>query len=212
MRTLPQFPLNLVLFPGNNVNLHIFEPRYKQLVRDCSELDQKFGIPSIVDGKVSDIGTEMELVEVVKEYPNGEMDIRVRAVGFYKIIHFNEKAKNRLYPSALVKDYVIEENESAMMNEELLVLTKLVFRKIGIDRDLPLDIHSYNFYEWIPLYGLTMGQMQELIALGSKVHQQKFLIKHLAKLEDSFGTIDSIKKKASMNGHFQQFDPQEWKF
>jgi ATP-dependent Lon protease len=212
MRTLPQFPLNLVLFPGNNINLHIFEPRYKQLVRDCLENESPFGIPSILNGKVSEIGTEMNVVKLEKEYPNGEMDIIAKATTFYKIIHFNEKAKNRLYPSALVKDYDIVSNESAMLNEELLILTKLLFMKIGVEKDLPVDINTYRFYDWIPLYGLTLTQQLELVAITSTVNQQKYLIKHLSKLEDSISSIDVIKKKAALNGQFQQFDLLDWKF
>jgi ATP-dependent Lon protease len=48
-RLLPLFPLNLVVFPHEKLNLHIFEPRYRQLVRDCLEQNLTFGIPPFLD-------------------------------------------------------------------------------------------------------------------------------------------------------------------
>ena len=58
---LPLFPLKLVAFPGEQLNLHIFEPRYKQLFRECEENQITFGIPAFIDNKIMDIGTELKL-------------------------------------------------------------------------------------------------------------------------------------------------------
>ncbi|MEO0474160.1 MAG: LON peptidase substrate-binding domain-containing protein, partial [Bacteroidota bacterium] len=65
---LPLFPLSLVVFPGENLRLHIFEPRYKQLIEECSAENTNFGIPTVLDRKVGNIATEVELVSVDKTY------------------------------------------------------------------------------------------------------------------------------------------------
>jgi Lon protease-like protein len=75
---IPIFPLNLVAFPGEVINLHIFEPRYQQLIRECCEEEKMFGIPVVENNRMLDYGTEMELVKIQKEYPNGEMDVKVK--------------------------------------------------------------------------------------------------------------------------------------
>ena len=54
---IPIFPLGIVVYPGEQVNLHIFEPRYKQLINDCFVTKKPFGIPAVLDNNVSEMGT-----------------------------------------------------------------------------------------------------------------------------------------------------------
>ena len=63
---IPIFPLNIVVYPGENLNLHIFEPQYKQLINECKETNQPFGIPVVIENKVQEFGTLLEIVEVSK--------------------------------------------------------------------------------------------------------------------------------------------------
>jgi uncharacterized protein len=76
---IPIFPLALVVFPGEELNLHIFEPRYKQLIADCHQSKKPFGIPAVIQNQVAEMGTLAEIVEIVKTYDNGELDIRTKA-------------------------------------------------------------------------------------------------------------------------------------
>ncbi len=70
---LPLFPLNLVAFPGETLNLHIFEDRYKELIGDCLEHEAPFGLPAYVENQV-EYGTEVQLVEVVERYDDGRLE------------------------------------------------------------------------------------------------------------------------------------------
>ena len=54
---IPIFPLSVVMYPGETLNLHIFEPRYKELIRECTSQKKPFGIPSVINGKVTELGT-----------------------------------------------------------------------------------------------------------------------------------------------------------
>ena len=72
---IPIFPLGIVVYPGENLNLHIFEPRYKQLIKECSDQKKPFGIPTVIESKVQDFGSLVEIVEITKVHDNGEMDI-----------------------------------------------------------------------------------------------------------------------------------------
>ena len=67
---IPIFPLNLVVYPGEKLNLHIFEPRYKQLIRECHANGKPFGIPAVLDNQVKEMGTLVQIREIVKEYEN----------------------------------------------------------------------------------------------------------------------------------------------
>ena len=107
---LPIFPLQLVVYPREDLNLHIFEPRYKQLIKECEEEGKTFGLPAYIDGKVKEIGTELELVSIEKTYPKGEMDIKTRGVGLFKIIKRYRKAPGKLYGGADIErfDFTVE--------------------------------------------------------------------------------------------------------
>ena len=73
---LPQFPLSIVAFPGEKVNLHIFEPRYRQLVSECFDNNTCFGIAPFYNGELIFYGTEMKVLEISKVYEDGKMDIK----------------------------------------------------------------------------------------------------------------------------------------
>ncbi len=88
MSLLPLFPLQIVAYPGESVNLHIFEPRYKQLINEVDAEGKTFGITPYISKKMMQFGTEMELLEIVNRKPNGELDIRTRGVGIYKLNEF----------------------------------------------------------------------------------------------------------------------------
>ncbi|MFD1185047.1 LON peptidase substrate-binding domain-containing protein, partial [Pontibacter rugosus] len=100
---LPLFPLSIVVFPGEKLNLHVFEPRYKQLVLECIENDVTFGIPTYIQDGVGLFGTEMKLLNIEKKHPNGEMDIRTQALGIFKILRFDRMAPGRLYAGGEVE-------------------------------------------------------------------------------------------------------------
>ena len=83
---IPIFPLGIVVYPGEALNLHIFEPRYKQLIAECYTTKKPFGIPPVIQNKVQDFGSLVEITELAKTYDNGEMDIKTRGVRIFRIL------------------------------------------------------------------------------------------------------------------------------
>src|SRR5271169_1307491 len=72
---IPLFPLNVVLFPGEQLPLHIFEPRYRRMVRECLEAKSPFGMLLALPKGVVRVGCSAEIVDVIKRYEDGRMDI-----------------------------------------------------------------------------------------------------------------------------------------
>jgi Lon protease-like protein len=87
---LPIFPLELVLLPGVPLPLHIFEPRYKEMITECLELKKPFGIVRASDDGVAEIGCTAEIVSVTKKYDDGRMDILTRGVERFEVIQVND--------------------------------------------------------------------------------------------------------------------------
>ncbi|HVO56718.1 MAG TPA: LON peptidase substrate-binding domain-containing protein [Dongiaceae bacterium] len=72
---LPLFPLNVVLLPGTDMPLHIFEPRYRQMVRECLETRTAFGMLLALPKGIAGTGCTAEILEVTKRYEDGRCDI-----------------------------------------------------------------------------------------------------------------------------------------
>ena len=72
---LPLFPLDVVLFPGAALPLHIFEPRYKEMIGECLAQHRTFGVVRAVEQGLAEIGCTAEIITVVKEYPDGRLDL-----------------------------------------------------------------------------------------------------------------------------------------
>jgi uncharacterized protein len=90
---LPLFPLHLVLFPGRPLPLHLFEPRYRQMLRDCLAADGRFGVVAIRAGR--EVGAPAETFQVgtiakiehVDALDDGRYDILTRGVERFRILH-----------------------------------------------------------------------------------------------------------------------------
>jgi Lon protease-like protein len=87
---LPLFPLELVLFPGVPLPLHIFEPRYKEMIAECLEKKKPFGVVRASSEGVADVGCTAEIVSVTKKYEDGRMDILTRGVERFEVLHVND--------------------------------------------------------------------------------------------------------------------------
>jgi Lon protease-like protein len=87
---LPIFPLELVLFPGVPLPLHIFEPRYKEMIAECLDLKKPFGVVRASAEGVADIGCTAEILQVTKTYDDGRMDILTRGVDRFEVLEVNE--------------------------------------------------------------------------------------------------------------------------
>ncbi len=101
--TIPMFPLNLVILPGETTKLYIFEERYKQLVQDCLDNEASFGIPFVERGVRKGFGTEVKINRVLKTYDNGSMDILVEGTTIFKLLEFSEVLRPKLYGAALIE-------------------------------------------------------------------------------------------------------------
>jgi len=89
---LPLFPLNVVLLPGADLPLHIFEPRYRQMVRECLDTQSPFGMLLALPNGVAGIGCTAEILEVARRYPDGRSDILTVGRSPFRVVKlFNDE-------------------------------------------------------------------------------------------------------------------------
>lgn len=106
---IPLFPLKLLPLPGELVPLHIFEPRYRQLLQDMEMSDISFGIFPEIEGNLQRIGAMMKLESVVRRYPGGESDIVVRCIDIFTLSAQHRTFKGKLYPGGDITRWDVDQ-------------------------------------------------------------------------------------------------------
>lgn len=100
---LPYFPLSVFLFPGEDIPLRIFEPRYKQLIDEARDLGITFAIPFVIDQEVQEFGCEVRLKDVVAEKEGGQMVIVVESVAIVEISSYNKQLEGKPYAGGNIR-------------------------------------------------------------------------------------------------------------
>lgn len=205
---IPIFPLEIVVFPGEILPLHIFEPRYKELISECRQTGKNFGIPSVIDGRLKELGTKMELVEIVKEYEGGEIDIRVRGLEVFRLLELVKNIPDRLYGGSIV---TYPQNQSGHGSPELMKVILLglmeMYELLNITppfRKNPVELVSYDIAHHA---GLSLAEEYELLELMTELQRQEYLRRHLQKLLPLLRETEKLKQKVKLNGHFKNLSP-----
>jgi Lon protease-like protein len=206
---LPLFPLRLVVYPGEELNLHIFEPRYKELINECEERGITFGIPAFMEEKVQPVGTEIQLLSIDKRYPNGEMDIRTKGVGLFKIKEFYLKVEDREYTAAEIERLTFDLEGDFLKNEQILLHMGELYSILQIKKKLPEHTSQFSTYEIAHLVGFSLEQEYEFLTLPEEQSRQDYMLKHLERLLPMAREMEELRKKVQMNGHFQNVLPPE---
>lgn len=206
---IPIFPLNIVAFPGEQINLHIFEPRYQQLINECNTEGKPFAIPVVNDNRMLDYGTEMELIKIHKQYPNGEMDIKVKGMHVIHILEIVKEVPEKLYSGAIVSVQQNIEDRHSRLFAELEELTQLLFSLLDIKDDIYKPDFVLNSFKLGHFVGFDFLEEYELLRHPRETSRQKLIVEHIKKILPSVQQIAEIKEKAKLNGHFRMLNPPD---
>jgi Lon protease-like protein len=209
---IPIFPLGIVVYPGENLNLHIFEPRYKQLVTECYAEKKSFGIPSVIEEQVQDYGTLVNITEMAKIEENGEMDIRTTGVKVFRILEIIKEVPDKLYSGAIV-NYPDnhEEGNSEMMGVVIKSIREL-HKMLKVTKDFKKRDTELSTYDVAHHLGLSLEEEYEFLALMDERQRQEYLKRHLKKVIPLVAEMELLKKKIKLNGHFKNLGGFDFSF
>ena len=207
MRQLALFPLNLVVFPGEKLNLHIFEPRYRQLVRDCLQDGITFGVPPYLNGDVSTLGTEMRLLSVEKSYASGELDIRTKAVGLFRVEEFFRELPGKLYAGATVETVADDAAADPALHAHIHDLIQQLYDILGLRRLFLELAPDFRVYDVAHQLGMSTEQEYQLLQAGTEVERQQLALKHLEHILPVLQETERLKERVRLNGHFKNLTP-----
>lgn len=204
------FPLQLVVFPGESLNLHIFEARYRQLVEDAEGKGITFCVPTVINGGLLPIATEVRLTEIVNRYPSGESDIRTVGQRVFFLEDYWKNFPGKLYPGGECRELEVDLMEDPHLNGEIINLTRSIYRDLGIDKVIKSVKQGFMTYDIAHYVGLKLEQEYELLTLRSAPERQHYLLNHLTSIHPELRESQRIRDRAQLNGHFKELVPPDW--
>jgi Lon protease-like protein len=200
---VPIFPLSIVVYPGETLNLHIFEPRYKQLIADCFANKKPFGIPTVLKDAVAEMGTLVEVSEIVQQYEDGKMDIRVQGLQVFRILEVVRSIPDKLYSGAIV-NYPANDTARKAVIRKIVASIRELHRALDVTKEFPRADDLLTSYDIAHHAGLSLDEEYELLGLLHELQRLEYLKRHLAKVMPVLAGMGKLKEKIQLNGHFKE--------
>jgi Lon protease-like protein len=162
---IPIFPLNIVVFPGEKLNLHIFESRYKQLINDCFAENKPFGIVTSSNNKTNDFGSLLDIKEIVKVYEDGKMDISTYGSRVFVVLEIVKLLPNKLYGGAIVNYPDNAEYVNSKLMTKILQDVRYLHKLLTVSKDFKKADEALTSYDIAHHIGLSVNEEYELLEL-----------------------------------------------
>ena len=205
---IPLFPLGVVLLPEMNMPLHIFEERYKLMMKDCLEEQKGFGLVYYDGAHIKTTGCVARITRVIKRYSDGRMDILTKGQWRFEIEEIFEnksylEAKVQLFDDDDIDDpdikYDISDRAKALINE-LAALNKKAGETFTFN-----SINSQQLSFIIAgMDGFSYDEKQEFLEMRSTEKRLKKGVEVLAKIIERIKLNAEIKKIVGGNGHMPE--------
>jgi ATP-dependent Lon protease len=199
------FPLQLVLFPGSQIPLHVFEQRYKSLVADIEKSTGVFGISLLEHGELFHIGCFARLVAVQKRYSDGRCDILVEGSTRYTMNALVETPHlysvadvEEMFDEPIPTDALLEEKCVALYNH----LVAMVFGNHARTFSNSEPRHPTSSFLMAPKCGLSTAQKQDVLEMKSENDRLEFLVQHLEEIIPSIQQAETISRVVQSDGYF----------
>ena len=196
---LPLFPLDVVLLPGTPLPLHIFEPRYKEMIGECLANEAPFGVVRALDEGIAEVGCTAEIVTVTKQYPDGRLDLIAEGRKRFEVLELNQERSFLRAEILLVPDEpsTPAQEETARAIQVHLEILSLA----GAVQDLSAaDQSALSFY----LAGslpLDLDFKQKLLAMRSESQRILAIATYLEGILPNLRRASRAREKAGGNGH-----------
>ncbi|HEV8046243.1 MAG TPA: LON peptidase substrate-binding domain-containing protein [Terriglobales bacterium] len=197
---LPLFPLDLVLLPGTPLPLHIFEPRYREMISECLDRSQHFGVLRGKEQELSEIGCTAEILTVTKKYEDGRMDIVTEGRVRFEVLQLNQE-RSFLQGEVI---YLRDEPGTASQEEiaQALKLHTEIMTLAGAEPERSSEVNegqlSFHLAGSLPL---DLDFKQSLLGMTSEAERLRAIISFFENILPSMRRTVHVRRKAGGNGH-----------
>lgn len=198
MSLLPLFPLDVVLFPGAPLPLHIFEPRYKEMIGECLEQNRIFGLVRARQESLAEVGCAAAIVNVLRKFDDGRLDINAEGRQRFEIVQLNQER------SFLRGEVIFFDDEPGVPKPaELETLVKLhgqLFEILGQESQLDAaqPLLSFQVAQDLPV---DLDFKQSLLEMKSEAERVTTLIEYYQETIPKVERTLRARVKAGGNGH-----------
>ena len=207
MPELGLFPLPIVLVPTERIPLHIFEPRYKELIDECIELGEEFGLVLATgDGAVHEIGTRARVAQLVELLDDGSMNIVVEGGERFRLL---DLTTGRAFTTGIVEP-VQDDDEPALgadVERALEVFSELA-EISDSDVDVPDPLSPLFDFELAARVDFTVDAKQELLSMTSPRPRMTALVGLLEVALEAVKLELTLRERAGRNGKVAPLDPE----
>lgn len=197
---LPLFPLDLVLLPGVPLTLHIFEPRYKEMIKECLDHKSVFGMIRSKEDSLANIGCTGEIMNVLKKYPDGRMDILVEGKKRFEVLQVNQE---RAFLQAEVF-YLEDENQPASADDlkKAIRLHQEIMELAGANPEAIEATETAQLaYRLAGSLPFDPDFQQALLEMSSEAERTRALVSFFERILPTLQRSASARQKAGGNGH-----------
>jgi Lon protease-like protein len=196
---LPLFPLEVVLLPGTPLPLHIFEPRYKEMIGECLANHAQFGVIRALDQGIAEIGCTAEIISVTKEYADGRLDLVAEGRQRFEVLELNQERSFLRGEVLFLPDEpgaASEEEKKRALQYHLEILTLAgAVQDLSAADDLTLSFHLAGS---LPL---DLDFKQKLLAMRAEGERIQALASFLENVLPGLQRAARAREKAGGNGH-----------
>lgn len=202
---LPIFPLALVLYPGEVLPLHIFEYRYRELIRYCLETGDPFGVVMVEEDRMATVGCTARVDRVLRRYDDGRMDIVVRGEERFRV---QEVRQERPYLTANVESYEGIDNLPQPEVRERIITLHMKLVELSGDALRPSQYEGSKHVSYVVAQnaGLDLARKQQLLEIRSEQQRLDFLGEHLEQMIPEVERARNRARRIRSNGHFKADD------
>jgi Lon protease-like protein len=202
---IPLFPLNVVLLPGADIPLHIFEPRYRLMVSKCVREKTEFGLLLSLPKGIVRVGCTAEIIEVVKQYDDGRMDILAVGRAPFRIVEL-------LNPEAFAEEALLEGHVDYLDDRERPVNTRICRELVELyevchtivfgdyPRTIQSEVPENLSYVVASILPMDLMWKQQVLELRSEADRQERLVTYLREWAPHLQKEESLRQHADGHG------------
>ncbi len=200
---IPIFPLGIVVYPGEHLNLHIFEPRYKQLITECYAEGKPFGIPPVLKNGIGEVGTLAQVTEIVEVYGDGKLDVKTEGLKVFRILEVVKAVPDKLYSGAIVNYPTNTQNHKILLLKWVVKNIRVLHKLLKLSKDFKKPDAELLSYDMAHHAALSTDEEYELLALLREDQRLEYLKLHLQKVLPVVTEMELLKDRIKLNGHFK---------
>jgi len=197
---LPIFPLELVLFPETSLPLHIFEPRYKEMIGECLVRKEPFGVVRAVEKGLAEVGCTAEILEVTKKYDDGRLDILTEGRRRFEVEQIDQ---DRAFLRAAV--HYFDDTPAAAAPGDIAraaELQKELMALAGAEDPFHLETdHPQLSFQLAAALPLDLDFKQTLLGMRSEPERLTSVIEYYQALLPRMRRAVKARKTSGGNGH-----------